>query len=210
MASPLLANLYMNRFLKHWRQTERGRAFRAYVVNYADDFVILSRGCATEALAWTKAVMTRIGLTLNETKTSLKDARHESFDFLGYTFGPHHATGDGHVYLGASPSKKSVQRLKTKVGDMLVSGEKRAWPQVCTRLNRVLNGWSAYFHHGALRSSYTAIDRHVCESVRTFLAKRSKLQGRGARAFSQDKVFGELGVKRLMRWGSGSTSTVLP
>src|ERR1043166_4115681 len=57
VASPLLANIYMNRFLKHWRLTERGEAFRAHVVSYADDFVILSRGCAAEALAWTKAVM---------------------------------------------------------------------------------------------------------------------------------------------------------
>jgi RNA-directed DNA polymerase len=186
------------------------RAFQAHAVNYADDFVILSRGHAAQALAWTKDVMTRIGLTLNEAKTSLKDARHESFDFLGYTFGPRHAWGDGHVYLGANPSRKSVQRLKTKVGDMLVSGEKRAWPEVCKRLNRMLTGWAAYFSHGALRSAYTAIDRHVGESVRMFLSKRSKSHGRGARKFSQDKIFGELGVKRLMRWGSGSTSTVSP
>jgi RNA-directed DNA polymerase len=208
VASPLLANLYMNRFLKHWRQTERGRAFQAHVVNYADDFVILSRGHAAEALAWTRAVMTRIGLTINEAKTSLKDARCESFDFLGYTFGPRHAWGDGHVYLGAGPSRKSVQRLKTKVGDMLVSGEKGAWSEVSKRLNRMLNGWAAYFSYGALRSAYTAVDRHVGESVRMFLSKRSKSHGRGARRFSQDKVFGELGVKRLMRWGPGSTSTV--
>ena len=26
---PLLANLYMNRFLKHWRRTGRGEAYRA-------------------------------------------------------------------------------------------------------------------------------------------------------------------------------------
>ena len=31
----------MNRFLKHWRRS--GEAFRAHIVNYADDFVILSR-----------------------------------------------------------------------------------------------------------------------------------------------------------------------
>jgi len=74
VASPLLANIYMNRFLKHWRLTGRGEAFRAQVVSYADDFVILSRGCAAEALAWTKAVMTRLGLTLNEAKTSLRNA----------------------------------------------------------------------------------------------------------------------------------------
>ncbi len=88
VASPLLANIYMNRFLKHWRQTDRSEAFRAHVVAYADDFVILSRGYADEALAWTKAVMTKLGLTLNEAKTSVRNARQEHFDFLGYTFGP--------------------------------------------------------------------------------------------------------------------------
>jgi RNA-directed DNA polymerase len=77
VASPLLANIYMNRFLKHWRLTGRGDAFRARVVVYADDFVILSRGHAAEALAWTKTVMTRLGLALNEQKTSLKHARQE-------------------------------------------------------------------------------------------------------------------------------------
>src|SRR5947199_6083944 len=115
VVSPLLANIYMNRFLKHWRLTGRGEAFRARVVAYADDFVILSRGRAAEALAWTKAVMTKLGLTLNEAKTSLKNARHERFNFLGYSFGPHCYKGNGKWYLGASPSKKSVQRLKTKV-----------------------------------------------------------------------------------------------
>ncbi len=84
VASPLLANIYMNRFLKHWRRTGCGEAFRAHVVAYADDFVILSRGHAAEALAWTKAVMTKLGLTLNEAKTSVRNARQECFDFLGY------------------------------------------------------------------------------------------------------------------------------
>jgi RNA-directed DNA polymerase len=63
VASPLLANIYMNRFLKYWRLTGCGEAFRANVIAYADDFVILSRGLAAEALAWTKAVMARLGLT---------------------------------------------------------------------------------------------------------------------------------------------------
>ena len=85
----MLANLYMNRLLKGWRNTKRGEQFRARVVNYADDFVILSRGKAKEALEWTRSVVTRLGLTLNEAKTSIKQARKESFNFPGYTFGPH-------------------------------------------------------------------------------------------------------------------------
>src|SRR5437879_5228546 len=107
VASPMLANLYMNRFLKYWRITGRRERFQAHVVNYADDFVILSREHAVEARDWTRKVMTRLGLTLNEAKTSIKQARRERFDFLGYTFGPHRFRKDGHWYLGASPSKKS-------------------------------------------------------------------------------------------------------
>jgi len=89
VVSPLLANLYMNRFLKHWRASGRGIAYRAHVIAYADDFVILSRGHAAEALAWTRRVMARLGLALNEAKTSVRGARGERSDFLGYTFGPH-------------------------------------------------------------------------------------------------------------------------
>ena len=68
--------------------------------------------------------MTKLGLMINETKTSLKDARRESFDFLGYTLGPRHLPNGGRWYLGASPSKKSVQRVKTKIGQLLVPGNK--------------------------------------------------------------------------------------
>jgi len=197
VASPLLANIYMNRFLKHWRQTARGEAFQAHVVAYADDFVILSCGCAAEALTWTKAVMTKLGLTLNEAKTSVRDARREHFDFLGYTFGPEYFRKDGHWYLGASPSRKSVQRLKDKVGDLLVPGDMGAWPDVRNRLNRLLRGWSAYFSYGTRLQAYRAVDHHVYESVRHFLARRHKVPGRGNRRFSYDYVYGEGGVMRL-------------
>jgi hypothetical protein len=84
VASPMLANLYMNRLLKGWQNTKRGEQFDAHIVNYADDFVILSRSKAAEALNWTRQVVTRMGVTLNEAKTSIKQARQESFHFLIY------------------------------------------------------------------------------------------------------------------------------
>ena len=206
VASPLLANIYMNRFLKHWRLCGRGEAFHAHVVSYADDFVILSRGRAEEALAWTKAVMTKLGLTLNEMKTSVKNAQQESFDFLGYTIGPQRYRKDGHWYLGASPSKKSVQRIKTKIGDLLKPGNMGAWPVVRHRLNQLLIGWSAYFGYGTRLQAYRAIDHHVYDRVRHFLARRHKVQGRGTRRFSRDDVYGELGVLHLRRVHIGPPS----
>ncbi|WP_264598744.1 group II intron reverse transcriptase/maturase [Rhodoblastus acidophilus] len=203
VASPLLATIYMNRFLKHWRLTGCSEAFQGHVISYADDFVILSRGHADEALTWTRAVMTKLGLTLNEDKTSVRNARKESFDFLGYTLGPRHFPKDGRWYLGASPSKKSVQRIKLKVHDMLSPGNKSAWPEVQKRLNRLLGGWSAYFGYGALAAAYRAVDDHVYDRVRNFLCKRHKAPGRGTNRFSREHVYGELGVLRLRSRGRG-------
>ena len=197
VASPLLANIYMNRFLKHWRLTGRGEAFRAQIISYADDFVILSRHSAAEALAWTRAVMTKLGLTLNEAKTSVKDARTERFDFLGYTFGPHCYQRTGGQYLGASPSEKSVKRVKVKVNDILVPGNMKPWPDVRDQLNRLLRGWSAYFCHGTQRRACKAVDHHVVDRVRHFLCRRHKVPGRGTRRFSFKAIYGELGVLPL-------------
>jgi RNA-directed DNA polymerase len=188
VASPLLANIYMNRFLKHWRLTGCGDTFHAHVVSYADDFVILSRGRAAEALAWTKAVMTKLGLTINEAKTSLRNARQERFDFLGYSFGAHRFEANGNWYLGASPSKKSVQRLKTRIGDLLVPSNIDPWPEVRDKLNRSLRGWSNYFGYGSRSKAYRSIDQYNFERVRRFLARRHKVQGRGNRRFTFDVI----------------------
>lgn len=209
VVSPLLANLYMNRFLKYWRIKGRSETFQARVVNYADDFVILSRGYATEALDWTRNVMTRIGLTLNETKTKIKEARTERFDFLGYTFGPEHYRKDGHWYLGASPSKRSVQRIKQKVGDLLQPSNTGTWEEVRDRLNQMLKGWSAYFSYGTRLLAYRAVDNYVYQRVRDFLTRRHKVKSRGTRRFSDDVVYGELGVLRLRHVHVGPPPTAL-
>jgi RNA-directed DNA polymerase len=197
--SPLLANLYMNRFLKHWRGTGRGEVYRAQIISYADDFVVLSRGHAAEALAWTGRVMAKLGLALNEAKTAIRDARRERFDFLGYSFGPHRYQKDGHWYLGASPSKKSVLRLKAKVSDILVPGNIGAWHDVRDRLNRLLRGWSTYFCYGTRLLAYRAVDNHVYDRVRHFLVRRHKVPSHGTRRFPREAVFGALGVVHLRR-----------
>jgi RNA-directed DNA polymerase len=196
VASPLLANIYMNRLLKHWRICGCGEAFRAHVVSYADDFVILSRGRAAEALTWTRGVMTRLGLSIDEAKTSIRDARKERFDFLGYSFGPHRFKKNGTVYLSASPSKKSVQRLKTSITDVLVPANMEPWPEICDQLNSELHGWSNHFCLGTRQGIFRAADRYIYERVRDFLARRHNVAGRGTRRFSYEAVYAT-GVMRL-------------
>lgn len=187
----------MNRFLKYWRITGRGEFFQAQIVNYADDFVILSRRKAAGALDWTRAVMSRIGLTLNEAKTHIRKANTERFDFLGYTFGPHRFRKDGYVFLGESPSKKSVARLRQKVGDLMKSGNVMPWPEVRNRLNATLRGWSNYFSQGDCYPAYRAVNHCVYQRVRVFLRRRHKVPSLGTAKYSDGVVFGKLGVLRL-------------
>jgi RNA-directed DNA polymerase len=195
--SPLLANLYMNRMLKGWRETGRGAQFKAHIVNYADDFVILSRGKAEEALKWTGAVTEKLKVTLNETKTVIRNARQERFDFLGYQFGPHYSTKTGRKHMGCSPSKKSMRKIRRKVSEHLEPSNTAPWKEVRDRLNQKLKGWKAYFGLGNPWKAYRALDEHVQERVRHFLRRRHKVSSRGTREFTREAIFGELGVIRL-------------
>ncbi len=110
----------------------------------------------------------------------MRDARAEGFDFLGYPFGVHVHPRDGQRYPGASPSRKSLKQIKTKIGELLARGNKAPRPEVSGRLNRVSIGWSACFSCGSCTPAYQTVDRHV----RDFFAERRKEAGRGAQRFS--------------------------
>ena len=196
--SPLLANIYMNRFLKYWRQNGLGQRLKAHVVVCADDLVILSRTHAGAAHEVLKAVMTAMGLTVNETKTKLREARTERFDFLGYTFGPYWDTRTGRRYLGAGPSPKSRKRLREKVHNLTVPGNVSVWPDVCRKLNALLRGWQAYFSYGTLAGAYREVDWYVNDRVRHFLRRRHKVLTRGTRQFSTEHVHGDRKVVQLV------------
>src|SRR3989449_6873340 len=81
--SPLLSNLYMRRFVLGWKKLGHEKRLAAYIVNYADDLVICCRGQAEEALARMRDIMTKLKLTVNETKTRVCKLPEEKFDFLG-------------------------------------------------------------------------------------------------------------------------------
>ncbi len=110
--SPLLANIYMNRFLKYWRIKGCNEIFRVRIVSYADDFVILSRGSAAEALNLTDAVITRLGLKLNQDKTVIVNAQNGDFDFLGYPFGQTWLRKTEKTVYGSQPIKEECKTVE--------------------------------------------------------------------------------------------------
>lgn len=199
VVSPLLANLYMNRFLKVFRLRGLDRRYGARLVNYADDFVVCCRHGGAEVLAQIRQWFTQMGLTLNEQKTRVVDGRAEPFTFLGYTFGPMHYRKDGHWYLGAAPAQKAVRRIKGRIRHVLRPTNQAPWDAVVAELNPVLRGWAHYFAYGTRLMAYRAVDHYVYERVRHFLRRRHKVPSRGTRRFPREQVFGELGVLQLRR-----------
>ena len=111
--SPLMANLYMRRFILGWKVLGHEERLDAHIVNYADDYVICCRGSAKEAMAVMQTMMGKLKLTINQTKTSICSIPEERFDFLGYTIGRCYSPKTGRAYIGTYPSKKAITGLLT-------------------------------------------------------------------------------------------------
>jgi Retron-type reverse transcriptase len=79
--SPLLANIYMRRFIKGWKTGGHEKRLKARIVNYADDFVICCRGTADEAMNAMRTMMSKLKLTVNEQKTRCAACRKRRLTF---------------------------------------------------------------------------------------------------------------------------------
>jgi len=178
--SPLLANIYIHRLLRAWTKFDLPRRLGSRIINYADDLVIVAwtAGRARAAHAWLRWIVEKLGLRLNEEKTCVRDARTESFDFLGFTFGSGTRFDTGQTFIGVAPSKKAVRQVKQKVKALLRPGNQDPLPDVVACLNRSLTGWANYFSVGAVKKAYRAIDKYLYEQLRRFLRRRHKVPTR--------------------------------
>ena len=196
--SPLLANLYMRRFVLGWKKLGHEQRFQARIVNYADDFVICCRGSAEEARRAMQNLMERLGLTVNEAKTRVCRMPDESFDFLGYTIGRCYSTQTGRAYIGTRPAKKRIARICGTIHEITSS----RWLMLAAqdrvvRLNRLLRGWASYFCLGPVSKAYRAIDAHARYRLRWWLCHKQKVRGQGITQFPDEYLYRTLGLVRL-------------
>ncbi len=196
--SPLLANIYINRLLRAFAASELGRKYGARLINYADDFVVVARTGAAEVLAQVRRWLCGMKLTLNETKTCLRDGRRESFRFLGYELGPMVNRRTGWNYLGAQPSKKAMETIRKKVSKTLWRGRNERWEVIRDELNRLLRGWASYFAYGSPHTAFRHVEVHVADRVRNLLRRRYQLS-RATGRFGYAELYGALGVFDLKR-----------
>jgi hypothetical protein len=114
-----------------------------------------------------RIIITKLKLTLNETKTRVCKLPEEKFDFLGYTFGRCYSPKTGRAYLGTVPSRKRVLRICETISKMTERDHALLDPEmVVAKLNRTMIGWANYFCLGPVSKAYRAVERHACKKLR--------------------------------------------
>ena len=196
--SPLLSNLYMRRFVLGWKQLGHEKRLKAYIVNYTDDLVICCRRNAEEALATMRGIMTKLKLTVNETKTRVCKLPEEKFDFLGYTFGRCYSPKTGRAYLGTVPAKKRVIRICDAISNE--TGRDKTLLDAGTvvgKLNRKMIGWANYFCLGPVSKVDRAVEQHARKRLRQWLCAKHKVSWPATKQFPEPALHDELGLVRL-------------
>ena len=179
--SPLLANLYLHILDRIWERGNLQQRLGARIVRYADDIVILCRRAkADKAMATLRYVLERLGLSLNEAKTTTVNAYKDKFDFLGFTIWMATSRTTGNNYAHVQPSKKSLRIIKDRVTG-LTTRYRTAKPLdlIVREVNATVRGWVGYFHYRNCSNVLGNVKRHVEERLRTHLRKRHKIKKRG-------------------------------
>jgi len=212
VASPLLANLYMRRFVLGWKVNGHQRRLQARIVNYADDFVICCRaGKAEEAMRVMRQMMEKLRLTVNQKKTRLCHLPEETFNFLGFTFGLQVSWKTGRSYLTPTPAKSKVLKICNTISELTSSRTTyRDETEQVRRLNQVLSGWGNYFRLGYVTGAWRDVQQHACRRLRRWLRRKHGQRG-GVQGYPDLQLYEQYGllnlpraVRRIPLWAKGT------
>ncbi len=184
--SPLLANIYLHYVLDLWweKKIKKRLKYRAEMVRYADDFMILFRTEyeAKEVLNLLKARLAQFGLAINEEKTHLTDVtprvrkgnERRAINFLGFSvFYAQNLARNGWKLIYQTDRRRmnrAVSNIRAKM---------RLWmhesvEQQIQRINRVLRGHFNYYGMAGNIRRLVKFRHVVVRHWRECLSKRSQ------------------------------------
>jgi RNA-directed DNA polymerase len=221
IASPLLANIYLNEFDKwvetKWHQrtaTERQKLRAAgqgnyRMVRYADDFVVVSNDSihgVRQAKQEIKDFLEKeLKLTLSTEKTLITHV-NKGFNFLGFNIQRVNPENRWVVHL--RPSQKSVTRVKAKI-KVLTERNQTLYDEVTKldQINQVVRGWCNYYRHTSLHNDLEQISRYAWHRYLLWLRKKHKnsrkqqlIQEKTKRIHNRERWVATTGKIKLYQW----------
>ncbi len=180
----MLANIFLNFLDTLWVVKKVQERLGARLVRYADDCVILCRGNTDRILKGIKTVLGDLGLTLNEEKTRMVDARQEMFDFLGFSIGMKRGRKTGKMYSHIEPAKKALKHVRAEI-KQLTTERFSATPTevVIRRVNEVARGWVGYFRYGNCTKAMSSLRYYLGYRMRIYLRRKHHYHSLGYKAY---------------------------
>jgi len=193
--SPLLANIYLNVLDTLWKVKKGQYKLGARLVRYADDCVVLCKGNTERILKGLEATFSDLGLTLNEEKTRVVDARQESFNFLGFSIQMRTGLKSGRPYPLTVPSKKALKHIRAEI-KQLTTERYSAIPTeaVIGKVNEVVRGWVGYFRYGNCTKAMSALRQYLVYRIRVYLRRKHHYRSYGYTRYPNSYYFESLGV----------------
>ena len=189
--SPLLANIYLNKF--DHEMESRG----VHIIRYADDIVVLARTPrAGERLLESsrRYLEGKLKLKMNMEKSRVVSVYSKrNFKFLGFALGK----GKDGVFIRAHA--KSLKKAKQKLKELTSRSQGRNVRVVMYKVKVFIRGWLGYFYIASMRNTMKRWDEWLRRRFRMYIWKQWKLPK--ARADRLEK----LGVSKYnaRKWSYG-------
>jgi len=188
--SPLLANIALSvldeHFVGAWerematrsnRETRRRHGEATYrLIRYADDFLVMVHGTVAQAASLrpdVEAVLSKVGLSLNEEKTRVCSI-DEGFEFLGFRIQRQRKRGSGKCFVYTWPSRKSLSSIMAKVKAISKQGTNNPLSVLLRRMNGALRGWTNYFRHGVSKDTFAYLHQFTWLRVVRWLRQKHR------------------------------------
>ena len=182
LISPILANVYLHYVLDLWFEKciKKQLYGEAYLVRYADDFLIMFEYEKDARRVYEAIVkrMEKFGLELSQEKTRILPfgrncVTRETFDFLGFT----HFNGKtrkGYYTVGHKISRKKKKQFKSNLKKWVKENRNLQFDEFMKTLNKKITGTMNYYSLNGMMREIRNIWHHAKGVVYKWLNRRSQ------------------------------------
>ena len=196
--SPLLANIYLHVLDRIWKVKKVEERFKARMIRYADDLVVLCEGQTEKVLKGIKTVLRGLELSLNDEKTRVIDAKTGRFNFLGFAVEAKRNPRTGKRFPLITPSREAMTGIKAEIKVLTCRKNLKLPPEVVIRkLNEQVRGWVGYFYYGNCSRDLTKLKNFLDERVRIYLRRKHAKKSRGYKDYPYSYLYDNLGLYKI-------------